>query len=77
MPLASSIYNTILRKNYAFVGVIFAGAFAADIGFDVYAQRFWDWKNQGRQWKVPTTATIQSLKSTRPSNPNPSLGHPS
>ncbi|KAF3282373.1 hypothetical protein TWF173_002512 [Orbilia oligospora] len=51
MSLSSTIYNTVMRKNWAFVGVIFAGAFGADIAFDVYAQRFWDWKNQGRQWK--------------------------
>ncbi|KAK6519357.1 hypothetical protein TWF281_003191 [Arthrobotrys megalospora] len=60
MTLTSSIYNTILRKNWVFVGVIFGAAFGADIALDVYAQRFWDWKNQGRQWKDIRQKYIQS-----------------
>ncbi|EPS42472.1 hypothetical protein H072_3616 [Dactylellina haptotyla CBS 200.50] len=46
-----SIYNSIIRRNAVFVGVIFGAAFGFEIAFDVYSQRFWDWKNQGRQWK--------------------------
>ncbi|KAK6358679.1 hypothetical protein TWF730_008002 [Orbilia blumenaviensis] len=51
MSLAATIYNNLFRRNFVMVGAVMGGAFAADIAFDVYSQRFWDWKNQGRQWK--------------------------
>ncbi|KAK6340566.1 hypothetical protein TWF696_008893 [Orbilia brochopaga] len=51
MPVSSRIYNTLFRRNYVFVGLVFGAAFGADIALDIYADKFWDWKNQGRQWK--------------------------
>ncbi|KAK6501970.1 hypothetical protein TWF481_009789 [Arthrobotrys musiformis] len=60
MAFSASIYNTLIRKNWIFVGAIFGGAFGADIAFDVYSDRFWDWKNQGRQWKDIRHKYVQS-----------------
>ncbi|TAQ89316.1 hypothetical protein B7494_g2391 [Chlorociboria aeruginascens] len=41
----------LVRKNYVFLGVIFASAFAFEIGFDKTADKLWDASNKGRQWK--------------------------
>ncbi|CAZ86555.1 unnamed protein product [Tuber melanosporum] len=51
MSLSQSIYNTIFRRNYVFVGSVFAGAFAFEILFDQATDRVWDNLNRGRQWK--------------------------
>ncbi|KAG0136963.1 cytochrome b-c1 complex subunit 9 [Tuber indicum] len=51
MSLSQSIYNTIFRQNYVFVGSVFAGAFAFEILFDQATDRVWDNLNRGRQWK--------------------------
>ncbi|PUU73894.1 cytochrome b-c1 complex subunit 9, partial [Tuber borchii] len=49
--LSQSIYNAIFRRNYVFVGSVFAGAFAFEILFDQGTDRIWDNINRGRQWK--------------------------
>ncbi|RPA91921.1 hypothetical protein L873DRAFT_253147 [Choiromyces venosus 120613-1] len=49
--LSQSIYNAIFRRNYVFVGAVFAGAFAFEIMFDQATDRIWDNINRGRQWK--------------------------
>ncbi|KAL2057982.1 hypothetical protein ABVK25_001599 [Lepraria finkii] len=52
MPgIASGLYNSIFRRNVVFLSAVFAGAFTFEIGFDQTLNRFWDWNNQGRQWK--------------------------
>lgn len=44
---AQPIYNTLFKRNSAFVGAIFAGAFTFSIGFDVLTSAFWDMHNRG------------------------------
>ncbi|KZF22388.1 ubiquinol-cytochrome C reductase [Xylona heveae TC161] len=49
--LASTIYNSLIRKNTVFLTTIFASAFVFELGFDSISNRVWDSFNQGRQWK--------------------------
>ncbi|KAI5845628.1 cytochrome b-c1 complex subunit 9 [Morchella snyderi] len=49
--ISSAIYNAIFRRNYVFVGSVFAGAFAFEILFDQATDKLWDNLNRGRQWK--------------------------
>ncbi|KAG9241017.1 cytochrome b-c1 complex subunit 9 [Calycina marina] len=51
MPAASPIYNFLVRRNYVFLGVIFAGAFGFEMAFDKGSDRIWDSLNKDRQWK--------------------------
>ncbi|RPB10006.1 ubiquinol-cytochrome C reductase [Morchella conica CCBAS932] len=51
MPISTSIYNALFRRNYVFVGSVFAGAFAFEILFDQATDKLWDNMNKGRQWK--------------------------
>ncbi|KAK0657475.1 cytochrome b-c1 complex subunit 9 [Cercophora newfieldiana] len=47
----STLYNTLLRKNYVFVGAVFVGAFGFEMFFDTRMNKVWDSINRGRQWK--------------------------
>ncbi|KAK4449309.1 ubiquinol-cytochrome C reductase [Podospora aff. communis PSN243] len=47
----SGLYNTLFRKNYAFLGLVFAGAFGFEMFFDTRMNKVWDNINRGRQWK--------------------------
>ncbi|KAF7790113.1 hypothetical protein EIP86_001065 [Pleurotus ostreatoroseus] len=51
MSIASTFYNTLVRRNSIYVSTIFAGAFAFGVGFDIGVTAFWDRWNQGKQWK--------------------------
>ncbi|KAG9237491.1 cytochrome b-c1 complex subunit 9 [Amylocarpus encephaloides] len=52
MPAASRpIYNTLFRKNFVFLGVVFASAFAFEMTYDNAMDKLWDRFNKGRQWK--------------------------
>ncbi|KAK9467224.1 ubiquinol-cytochrome c reductase [Lipomyces arxii] len=51
MAAISLIYNTFMRRNAVFVGTIFAGAFAFEMGFDTYIDKYFDSRNAGKQWK--------------------------
>ncbi|KAG6829324.1 qcr9 subunit 9 of the ubiquinol cytochrome-c reductase complex [Tricholoma furcatifolium] len=51
MAFATTIYNTIFKRNSVYVTTIFAGAFAFGIGFDMGVTRFYDSWNKGKQWK--------------------------
>ncbi|EON65514.1 hypothetical protein W97_04752 [Coniosporium apollinis CBS 100218] len=48
---ANAFLSTLIRKNTVFLGTIFLGAFAIQMGFDTAADRIWDTINRGRQWK--------------------------
>ncbi|KAI0751480.1 ubiquinol-cytochrome C reductase UQCRX/QCR9-like protein [Daedaleopsis nitida] len=50
MSLATTLYNTLVKRNSVFVPTIFAGAFAFSIGFDLGVTKFWDTRNKGKQW---------------------------
>ncbi|TVY34727.1 Cytochrome b-c1 complex subunit, partial [Lachnellula subtilissima] len=41
----------LFRKNYVFLGVVFASAFAFEMSFDNVMDKVWDGFNKGRQWK--------------------------
>ncbi|KAK3498359.1 ubiquinol-cytochrome C reductase [Neurospora crassa] len=41
----------IFRNNTAFVGAVFAGAFAFELAYDNGMDKVWDKINKGRQWK--------------------------
>ncbi|RPD61844.1 ubiquinol-cytochrome C reductase UQCRX/QCR9-like protein [Lentinus tigrinus ALCF2SS1-7] len=49
--LASTFYNALVKRNSVFVPVIFTGAFAFSVGFDIGITKLWDARNQGKQWK--------------------------
>ncbi|KAL4867268.1 hypothetical protein BDV12DRAFT_171612 [Aspergillus spectabilis] len=49
--LASSIYQSLIRRNAVYLTSIFAGAFAFEIAFDTSTNKIWDTWNHGRQWK--------------------------
>ncbi|KAL2870966.1 cytochrome b-c1 complex subunit 9 [Aspergillus lucknowensis] len=49
--LASSIYQTLIRRNAVYLTSIFVGAFAFEIAFDTSTNKIWDTWNRGRQWK--------------------------
>ncbi|KAH6634041.1 cytochrome b-c1 complex subunit 9 [Chaetomium sp. MPI-SDFR-AT-0129] len=49
--MATAIYNTLFRRNWTMLGVVFAGAFAFELGYDKVMNRVWDSNNRGRQWK--------------------------
>ncbi|TGZ83004.1 ubiquinol-cytochrome C reductase [Ascodesmis nigricans] len=51
MTITNSIYNVLFRRNYVFVGAVFASAFAFEMGFDTISDKVWDNLNKGRQWK--------------------------
>ncbi|EIN10298.1 ubiquinol-cytochrome C reductase UQCRX/QCR9-like protein [Punctularia strigosozonata HHB-11173 SS5] len=51
MALATTFYNTLVKRNSVYVTSIFAGAFAFGIGFDVGITALWDTWNKGKQWK--------------------------
>ncbi|RDX53233.1 ubiquinol-cytochrome C reductase UQCRX/QCR9-like protein [Lentinus brumalis] len=51
MSLASTFYNTLVKRNSVFVPAIFTGAFAFSIGFDLGITKLWDTWNKGKQWK--------------------------
>ncbi|KAK6006861.1 hypothetical protein QM012_005869 [Aureobasidium pullulans] len=50
-PALQSVYNTIFRKNYVFLSVVFTSAFAMEIAFDNASNSVWNSINKGRQWK--------------------------
>ncbi|KAL4784295.1 ubiquinol-cytochrome C reductase [Aspergillus varians] len=49
--LASSIYQTLFRRNAVYLTSIFVGAFAFEVAFDTSTNKVWDAFNRGRQWK--------------------------
>ncbi|EMF13022.1 ubiquinol-cytochrome C reductase [Sphaerulina musiva SO2202] len=49
--LLGTVYNALVKRNAVFLTTIFAGTFAANIAFDVSANKIWDQVNKGRQWK--------------------------
>ncbi|CAD6439187.1 4b68a89e-0e88-4422-8c72-b6f1ce5cce34 [Sclerotinia trifoliorum] len=52
MPSASRpLYNFLFRKNYVFLGAVFASAFGFEMAYDSITDRVWDSLNKGRQWK--------------------------
>ncbi|KAK2072877.1 hypothetical protein P8C59_007206 [Phyllachora maydis] len=50
-PRSRSIFEGLFRKNYVMLGVVFAGAFAFEVGYDTAMNKLWDKINRGRQWK--------------------------
>ncbi|PSS16918.1 hypothetical protein M430DRAFT_141437 [Amorphotheca resinae ATCC 22711] len=58
--LARPLYNTFVKRNFTFLGVIFASAFAFEIAFDITTDRIWDNINKGRQWKDIRSRYVQS-----------------
>ncbi|EHL02680.1 putative Cytochrome b-c1 complex subunit 9 [Glarea lozoyensis 74030] len=53
-------HSTLFRKNYTFLGVVFAGAFAFEMGFDNGMDKIWDSLNKGRQWKDIRAKYVQA-----------------
>ncbi|KUJ18578.1 ubiquinol-cytochrome C reductase, partial [Mollisia scopiformis] len=53
-------YSFLVRRNYMFLGVIFAGAFGFEMAFDNASDKIWDGLNKGRQWKDIRAKYIQS-----------------
>ncbi|KAL4820441.1 ubiquinol-cytochrome C reductase [Aspergillus spinulosporus] len=49
--LATSIYQTLIRRNAVYLTSIFVGAFAFEVAFDTTTNKLWDTWNRGRQWK--------------------------
>ncbi|KAK3309573.1 cytochrome b-c1 complex subunit 9 [Chaetomium strumarium] len=49
--VAKTIYDAFFRRNSVMLGVVFAGAFAFELGYDNMMNRVWDNINRGRQWK--------------------------
>ncbi|KAH6853383.1 cytochrome b-c1 complex subunit 9 [Chaetomium sp. MPI-CAGE-AT-0009] len=49
--MATAIYNTLFRRNWTMLGVVFASAFAFELGYDNVMNKVWDNNNRGRQWK--------------------------
>ncbi|EGS19020.1 putative cytochrome protein [Thermochaetoides thermophila DSM 1495] len=43
--------STLFRRNWTMLGVVFASAFAFELGFNTVMDRIWDNHNKGRQWK--------------------------
>ncbi|CAD6504231.1 BgTH12-05964 [Blumeria graminis f. sp. triticale] len=62
MAASGALYNLLFRKNYVFLGVVFASAFAFEIGFDKSIDRIWDRTNAGRQWKDIRSRYVQSAE---------------
>ncbi|CAH7690088.1 cytochrome b-c1 complex subunit 9 [Phakopsora pachyrhizi] len=50
MALSRTIYNTLMKRNSAYVTTIFVGAFGFSIGFDSLTTTFWNNHNKGKQW---------------------------
>ncbi|KAL4955370.1 UQCRX/QCR9 like ubiquinol-cytochrome C reductase family protein [Aspergillus filifer] len=48
---ATSIYQTLIRRNATYLTAIFVGAFAFEVAFDTSTNKLWDTWNRGRQWK--------------------------
>ncbi|KAH0356799.1 hypothetical protein KCU81_g54, partial [Aureobasidium melanogenum] len=46
-PALQSVYNTIFRKNYVFLSVVFVSAFGMEIAFDNASNSVWNSINQG------------------------------
>ncbi|KAH9947293.1 ubiquinol-cytochrome C reductase UQCRX/QCR9-like protein [Amylocystis lapponica] len=59
MPLATTFYNTFVKRNSVYVTSIFIGAFAFGVGFDAGITSFYDRWNQGKQWKDIRAKYIQ------------------
>ncbi|KAK0563602.1 qcr9 subunit 9 of the ubiquinol cytochrome-c reductase complex [Tilletia horrida] len=51
MGVAGQIYQTLFKRNSVYVGTVFGSAFAFGIGFDLLTTKYWDTRNQGKQWK--------------------------
>ncbi|KAK4251228.1 cytochrome b-c1 complex subunit 9 [Corynascus novoguineensis] len=49
--MASALYNALFRRNVTMLGVVFASAFAFELGFNNLMNKIWDNHNRGRQWK--------------------------
>ncbi|GMM50893.1 hypothetical protein DASB73_018510 [Starmerella bacillaris] len=47
----SKIYNILFRRNSVFISAIFGAAFFVDIGFNSAVDKYFDYVNQGKQWK--------------------------
>ncbi|SZF02972.1 unnamed protein product [Blumeria hordei] len=64
MAASGALYNLLFRKNYVFLGVVFASAFAFEIGFDKSIDKIWDRTNAGyqRQWKDIRSRYVQSAE---------------
>ncbi|KAL1841594.1 hypothetical protein VTJ49DRAFT_6904 [Mycothermus thermophilus] len=43
--------SALFRRNYTMLAVVFAGAFAFELGFNNVMDKIWDNHNRGRQWK--------------------------
>ncbi|KAL2155129.1 hypothetical protein VTH82DRAFT_3805 [Thermothelomyces myriococcoides] len=43
--------SALFRRNFTMLGVVFAGAFAFQLGYDSLMNKIWDNNNRGRQWK--------------------------
>ncbi|KAL2131571.1 hypothetical protein VTI74DRAFT_4895 [Chaetomium olivicolor] len=48
---ANFLASTLFRRNYTMLAVVFAGAFAFEMGYDNMMNKIWDNHNRGRQWK--------------------------
>ncbi|PMD31286.1 hypothetical protein L207DRAFT_194316 [Hyaloscypha variabilis F] len=44
---ARPLYNFLFRRNYVFLGAIFAGAFGFEIAYDTVTDKIWDSINKG------------------------------
>ncbi|KAG5355126.1 Cytochrome b-c1 complex subunit 9 [Yarrowia sp. B02] len=51
MAWATTLYNTFVKRNSAFVATIFASAFVFDMTFETAIDNLWDRLNAGKQWK--------------------------
>ncbi|ORY79894.1 putative QCR9-ubiquinol--cytochrome-c reductase subunit 9 [Protomyces lactucae-debilis] len=51
MSLASTVYQTVFKRNSVFIGTVFATGFAFKIAFDMTTTSIWDNANKGKQWK--------------------------
>ncbi|KAH8603007.1 cytochrome b-c1 complex subunit 9 [Bisporella sp. PMI_857] len=60
MVSASPFYNFLVRRNYVFLGVVFAGAFGFEMAFDRASDKVWDSINKGRQWKDIRAKYVES-----------------
>uniref|UniRef100_A0A060T5W6 Complex III subunit 9 n=1 Tax=Blastobotrys adeninivorans TaxID=409370 RepID=A0A060T5W6_BLAAD len=51
MSFATTIYNTVFKRNTVFVSTVFFSAFFYDVAFHNTFDRIFDSLNQGKQWK--------------------------
>ncbi|KAI0996881.1 hypothetical protein K3495_g11301 [Podosphaera aphanis] len=61
MAASGTLYNLLFRRNFVFLGVVFASAFAFEMGFDKTMDVVWDKHNAGRQWKDIRSRYVQDV----------------